>query len=127
MKQSKQTSGTRGGLSLPLGLPTPQIEGVPEAIWPFIEIGMKLQSEYVELCGHRVRAWLELPENCRTCKTIDDLTAVQSGFLTKMQHDYAHFLDGILRDTMIEQDEFEEEEEKEGNEPETGTLHREAA
>lgn len=127
MEQSKQTSGTLGGLGLPLGIPAPQIEGVPEAVRPFVEIGMKMQSEFLELCGHRARAWLDWPEKYCGCKTVDDLTKAQSDYLTRMQRDYAHFLDGVLRDTMIEQDEFEEEAQDEESQPETGDLQREAA
>jgi len=131
MKQSKQSRGTIGGRGLYVGIPAPKLEGVPEAVRPFFEMGMKMQSEFLELCGHRCNAWLDWPEKYSSCKTMEDLTSVQIGFLTKMQRDYAHFLDGILRETMIEQDEFVEEEETkaedQGSQLETRTPHREAA
>ena len=85
MKQSKQTGRTFGGVGLPLGLPTPKLEGVPEAVRSFVEVGMKMQSEVLELCGHRARAWLDWPEKYCACKTMDDLTTAQSGYLTRMQ------------------------------------------
>jgi hypothetical protein len=127
MKQSKQTGRTFGGVGLPLGLPTPKLEGVPEAIQPFIEVGMKIQSEILGLCGHRARAWLDWPEKYCACKTMDDLTTAQSDYLTGMQRDYAQLLDGILRDALIEQDEFEEDEQDEGSQSETGEPHAKAA
>ncbi len=131
MKQSKQSGGTFGGKGLYVGIPAPRIEGVPEAVRPFIEMGMKMQSEFLALSGHRCNAWLDWPEEYCTCKTMEDLNKVQSGYLEKMQRDYAHFLDCILRDTLIEQDEFEEAEVEEAEEKEsplkTGAPHREAA
>ena len=127
MKQSKQSGRTLSGQSLPLGIPAPKIDGIPEAVRPFVEIGMKMQSEFLELCDHRCNAWLDWPETCGCCETVEDLTSAQSDYLTRMQCDYAHFLDGVLRDTMIEQDEFEEDAEGEGSQLETGTPHREAA
>jgi hypothetical protein len=127
MKQSNQTGRTFGGVVLPLGLPTPKLEGVPEAIQPFIEVGMKIQSEILGLCGHRARAWLDWPEKYCACKTMDDLTTAQSDYLTGMQRDYAQLLDGILRDALIEQDEFEEDEQDEGSQSETGEPHAKAA
>jgi hypothetical protein len=127
MKQSKETGGTVGSLGLQLGIPAPRIEGIPEAIRPFVEIGMKMQSDVIELCGHRARAWLDWPDTCSSCKTVEDLTSAQSDYLTCMQRDYAHFMDGVLRDTMIEQDEYEEDAEGEESILKTGTPHREAA
>lgn len=131
MKQSKQISGTIGGEGLYVGIPAPQLEGVPGAIRPFIEMGMKMQSEFLELCGHRCNAWLDWQEKSCTCKTMEDLTTAQSGYLAKMQHDYAHYLDCVLRDTLIEQDEFEGVEEKEPRQKDSqlksDTPHREAA
>jgi len=127
MKQSKQTGRTFGGVGLPLGLPTPKLEGVPEAVRSFVEVGMKMQSEVLELCGHRARAWLDWPEKYCACKTMDDLTTAQSGYLTRMQRDYAHYLDCVLKDTLIEQDEFEEDVQDEGSQIETGEPHAKAA
>ncbi len=127
MKQSKQSNGTIGGLGLPIRIPAPEIEGVPEAFRPFVEISMKMQSEFMELWGHRSRAWLEWPEDYSNCKTMEDLTSAQSDYLARLQHDYAHFMNGILRDTMIEQDEFEEQVEDEKLQPQTGATRREAA
>ncbi len=129
MKQSKQSGGTIGGRGLYVGIPAPKLEGVPEAVRPFVEMGMKMQSEFLELCGHRCNAWLDWPEKYCSCKTMEDLTSVQIGYLTKMLRDYAHFLDGILRDTLIEQDEFEEEEkaEEKDSQLKTGVPHRKAA
>jgi len=135
MKQSKQNGGMFSGKGLYVGIPAPKIEGVPEDVRPFVEMGMKMQSEFLELCGHRCNAWLDWPEEYCTCKTMEDLTTAQSGYLAKMQRDYAHFLDCILRDTLIEQDEFEEEEveveekkaEEKDSQLKTGVPHREAA
>ncbi len=127
MKQSKQIGVTGVGPSMPLPLPAPQLEGIPEAVRPFVEMGMKLNSEFLELCGHRARAWLDWPDDYSSCKTTEDLTEAQNTYFTRMQHDYAHFLDGILRDTMIEQEEFEEEVEEEERQLESGKSHREAA
>lgn len=131
MKQSKQSNGTIGSEGLYVGIPAPKLEGVPEPVRPFIKIGMKMQSEFLELCGHRFNAWLDWQEKYSTCKTMEDLTTAQSGYLAKMQHDYAHFLDCILRDSLIEQDELEVVEEEEQNQKdsqlESDTPHREAA
>ena len=127
MKQSKQTGRAIGGVGLPFGLPIPKLEGVPEAVRPFVEVGMKMQSEVLELCGHRARAWLDWPEKYCACKTMDDLTTAQSGYLTRMQRDYAHYLDCVLKDTLIEQDEFEEDVQDEGSQIETGEPHAKAA
>ena len=127
MKQSKQTGRTFGGVGLTLGLPTPKLEGVPEAVRSFVEVGMKLQSEVLELCGPRARAWLDWPEKYCACKTMDDLTTAQNGYLTRMQRDYAHYLDCVLKDTLIEQDEFEEDAQDEGSLPEIGEPHARAA
>jgi len=127
MKQSKQSDGTFGGKGLYVGIPTPKLEGVPEAVQPLVEMGMKMQSEYLELCGHRCNAWLDWPEQYCTCKTMESLTTFQSSYLTKLQRDYAQFLDSILRDTLIEQDEFEEEVQDKGSQPKTEVPHREAA
>lgn len=126
MKQSKQTGGKLGNLGLQLDLPTPQIEGIPEAVQPFVEIGMKMQSEILELCGHRALAWLDWSQTCGSCKTAKDLASAQSDYLTRMQRDYAHFVDCILQDAMIEQDEFEDTAEVKVRD-ETGAQHREAA
>jgi len=131
MKQSKQSSGTIGGKGLYVGIPTPKLEGVPETVRPFLEVGMKMQSELLELCGHRCNSWIDWPEQYCTCKTMEDLTTFQSSYLEKMQRDYAKFLDSILRDTLIEQDEFEEEvqdkaQDKE-SQPKTEAPHQEAA
>ena len=133
MKQSKQSNGTIGGQSLYVGIPAPKLEGVPEAVRPLIEMGMKMQSEFLELCGHRCNAWLDWQEKFTTYKTMEDLTTAQSGYLAKMQHDYAHFLDGVLRDTLVEQDELEvveeeeEEPKQEDSQLESDTPHRKAA
>jgi hypothetical protein len=131
MKQSKQSGGTIGDKGLYVGIPTPKLEGVPEAFRPFFEVGMKMQSELFELCGHRCNAWLDWPEQYCTCKTMEDLTTAQSEYLTRMQRDYSQFLDCILRDTLIEQDEFEEEAEDKAqdkqSQPKTEVPHREAA
>ena len=127
MKQIKQTGKACGGVGLPFGLPIPKLEGVPEAVRPFVEVGMKMQSEALELCGHRARAWLDWPEIYCACKTMDDLTMAQSDYLTRMQRDYAHYLDCVLKDTLSEQDEFEEDEQDEGSQSETGEPHAKAA
>jgi len=129
MKQSKQSGGEIGGKDLYVGIPTPKLEGVPEAVQPLVEMGMKMHSEYLELCGLRCNAWLDWPEQFCTCKTMEDLTVFQSSYLSKMQRDYAQFLDRILRDTLIEQDEFEEEDEAQdkGSQPKTEVPHQEAA
>lgn len=131
MKQSKQSNGTIGGQSLYVGIPAPKLEGVPEAVQPYIKMGMKMQSEFLELCGHRCNAWLDWQEKYSDCKTMEDLTTAQSGYLAKMQHDYAHFLDSVLRDSLVEQDELEVVEEEEpkqkDSQPESDTPHRKAA
>lgn len=131
MKQSKQSNGKIGGEGLYVGIPVPKLEGVPEPVRPFIEMGMKMQSEFLELCGHRCNAWLDWPGKYSTCKSMEDVSTVQNDYLAKMQHDYAHFLDCILRDSLIEQDEFEVVEEEEpkqkDSQPESDTPHRKAA
>ena len=127
MKQSKQSGKTIHGKGFFVGIPTPEIEGVPEAVRPFVEMGMKMQSEFLELCGHRCNAWLDWPEEYCACKSTEDITKVQGDYLAKMQHDYAHFLDGILRDTLIEQDEFEEEAEDQESELNSDAPDRKAA
>lgn len=122
------TESTHNGKNvLSVGIPAPCIECVPEAMKPVFEMGMKLQADCLELCGHRARAWLEWPEKFMTCKNLDDLTRAQGEYVAKMQHNYAHFFDGILHHTMIEQDELEEDEDGTQAMPEATPLHREAA
>lgn len=132
MTESKQTGQTPASQRFDFGLPVPKLDGsIPEAVRPFFEAGLKAQSQLLELCGHRVRAWFDWPEKFFACKTIDDLTTAQSDYFVRMQRDYAAFVDGVLRSAIIEQEELEEgvEEESEGETPseKTETLHREAA
>jgi hypothetical protein len=129
MTQTKQTTGTGGGF--PTRFLTPHIEGIPEAVQPFVQIGTKMQSEWLTLVGRRAEAWLDWPERLCKCSTANDVAEAQTAFLETMQHDYAAWLDGILRDTMIEQEELDEEtpEAKAAEEtaPNEAPPHREAA
>ena len=127
MKQSRQTGKTPAGHSMAAGVPALEPEAFAEAVQPFVEIGMKAQSEFLKLYGRRARAWFDWPGKFCACKTMQDLTAAQGGYLTTMQHDYAVYIDGVLRDAMLEQDELDEEDEDGSPERETETLHREAA
>jgi hypothetical protein len=88
-------------------IPAPRLEGIPQIMQPAFELGAKLQSELICLCCHRTEAWLNFPSRMATCKTLTDVAAVQGAFLGEMQHDYAEFVDCVLRDTLIEQDEFQ--------------------
>ena len=56
------------------------------------------------------------------CQNLGDFTAAQTEFVSEMQTDYARFMDGCLKDALIEQDELLEEIE---DDPATG--QREAA
>jgi hypothetical protein len=107
MTQTKQTYGTGGGF--PTRFLTPQFEGIPEPLQPFVQIGAKLQSEWVALVGRRAEAWLDWPERLCKCSDASEVAKAQTAYLEAMQHDYAAWLDGILRDTMIEQEELDEE------------------
>jgi len=127
MTMSKQTGKTHGGYGLAAGILMPEPERLPENVRPFVEIGMKVQSEFLTLCGHRVRAWFDWPEKLCACKTAADLTTAQGDYLATMQHNYAVYLDGVLRDAMVEQDELEEDGEDGSSGHETETPHREAA
>ena len=92
------------------GLPTPRLDGIPEPMRPFCEMGMKAQSDMLALWGHRARAWMDWPETLGTCKTLGDLTKAQKGYLDGMQRDYAHFTQGMLQRMMIEQDTLDDQE-----------------
>lgn len=94
------------GLTSPI--PVPRLEGIPEIMQPAFEFGARLQSECVSLWCHRAQAWLNLPSCMATCKSPTDVASVQGDFLGEMQHHYAQFVDGVLRDSLIEQDEFVE-------------------
>ena len=48
MKQSKSTGGTLGGQGLPIGIPAPKFEDVPEVARSFFEIGMKDVLKYIK-------------------------------------------------------------------------------
>lgn len=108
---------------LTTGIPAPRLDSIPEAFRPFVEIGMELQSEVLQLCGGRVRAWLDWPGQCISCKNVDDLSTAQRNYFVQMQKDYAHFMDAVLQDTLIEQDEYRED----GNRISVTHLHQEAA
>ena len=126
MTQSKKSGGTLGNQDVPIGIPAPKLEGIPEAARPFVEMSMKLQAQILELYGHRCCAWLDWPDKSCTCKTMEDFTKVHSDYLTNMQRDYAQFMDRVLRETLVEQKEFEEEAQDQAHPLKTGT-HREAA
>lgn len=98
------------GIGMPIGLATTRLDHMPEAFRPLIELGMKLQSDWMELFGHRAKAWAEWPQTLANCKDMDDLTQAQRDYVVTMQHDYAQFLDRYLQDAMIEQDEYNDEE-----------------
>ena len=55
---------------------------------------------------------MDWPETLGTCKSFEDLTRAQGEYLARMQKDYAHFTDGVLKHLMIEQDTFEEQDEQ---------------
>ncbi len=112
MSTKKKTDGPAGRRDMTFGLPTPQLDHIPDAVRPVCELGMKVQSDTMELWSHRARAWMDWPETLSTCKTFDDLTRAQGEYLARMQKDYAHFTDGMLRHLMIEQDTFEEQDEQ---------------
>lgn len=109
--------------SLITGIPAPRLDSIPEAFRPFAEMGMKVQSEFFHLCSCRARAWLDWPGQCISCKNLDDLTKAQRDYLVQMQQDYAQFMDAVLQDTLIEEDDYKEESESGSTVP----LHREAA
>jgi hypothetical protein len=129
MTKSKHTGRTLGGRAFEISIPTPKLDFVPEAVQPFIEIGMKLQSEFLEMWGHRYRAWLGWQEEFCACKTMDDLTTAQGDYLTRMHRDYTAFLDGVLHDAMVVQDELDEDDNEPVVKPEDATnpLHHKAA
>jgi hypothetical protein len=96
-----------GAAGLASPIPVPRLEGIPEIMQPAFELGAKLQSEFVCLWCHRAQAWLNLPSRMATCKTPTDFVSVQGDFLNEMQLHYAQYVDGVLRDCLIEQDAFD--------------------
>lgn len=92
-----------------------------------MQFGMTLHGDWLELCGHRVSAWLEWPANLCTCKTVDEVRAAQIEYLETMGKHYADYLDGVLRGTMMIQDGFEEESKDDAPERHVPELDREAA
>lgn len=48
----------------------------------------RCQSEAAQLMSRRTRAWLELPEHLRTCRTIPDVAQVQTEFLRHLWLDW---------------------------------------
>jgi hypothetical protein len=121
MTTESRHTGAFSGLTT--GIPAPRLDAYPEEIRPFVKIGLKVQSEFLRLYGCRARAWLDWPQQCASCKSVSDLTAAQRGFFACMQHDYAQFADAVLQDTLIEQDELDEDEDAGAATP----LHRDAA
>ena len=112
MSKNKTPNQPQDKNDLLFGLPTPQLDGIPELMRPFCELGMKAQSDMLELWGYRARAWMDWPETFSSCQTLGDVTKAQREYLDRMQRDYAHFNEGMLRRMMIEQDALDEEESK---------------
>lgn len=109
---------------------TPSFESLPDTVQPMMQFGTKFQSEFMALCSQRSQAWLGWPEVFVACETVTDIAEAQTNFFTAMQRDYARYFDCILRDTLIEQDEFTEQEEtvepaKDTDQP--AVTHRKAA
>jgi hypothetical protein len=122
MTQSKDHSKDGGGWTI--GIPAPRVDQIPEAMRPFVEMSLKLQSECMELYGHRAKAWAEWPPTFFACRCTEDLAEAQRDYITRMQKDYAAYFDGILRDTMIEAEEYVEDD---GNSETADVKHLEAA
>ncbi|MDA7949041.1 MAG: hypothetical protein MPJ78_16385 [Hyphomicrobiaceae bacterium] len=131
MSTKKNAAPPKSRQDLIFGLPTPQLDTVPEAMRPVCQIGMQLQSDALELWSHRARAWMDWPETFFACKTVDDLTKAQGEYLGQMQRDYAHFTDGMLRHIMVEQSMREGQDEAAAGNPrapeEDTTLQKVAA
>ena len=131
MSTKKNAAPPKSKQDLIFGLPTPQLDTIPEAMRPACEIGMKVQSDALELWSHRARAWMDWPETFYACKTVDELTKAQGEYLGQMQRDYAHFTDGMLRHMMIEQTPLDDQEEAAPQKPaapeEDTTLQKVAA
>ena len=130
MSKYKKPNQQQDKNDLLFGLPTPQLDGIPEPMRPICELGMKAQSDMLELWGHRARAWLDWPETFGSCKTLADLTKAQREYLGQMQSDYAHFTEGMLGRMMIDQNALDVEESKVPDEqtaPEDTPLQKVAA
>lgn len=111
MTAKKQTPPASGKDPFSIGILTPHFENIPDVVQPMVQFGAKLHSEFLTLWSQRAQAWLACPETFSGCKTAQDLTEAQTGFFSTMQHDYAGYFDRVLRDTLIEQEEYTEPKE----------------
>ena len=119
MSTKKNAAPPKSKQNLIVGLPTLQLDTIPEAMRPACEIGMKVQSDALELWSHRARAWMNWPETFYACKTVDELTRAQGEYFGQMQRDYAHFTDGMLRHMMIEQQPLDNQDDAAPQKPAT--------
>ena len=110
MTAKKQTPPASGKDPFSIGILTPHFENIPDVVQPMVQFGAKLHSEFLTLWSHRAQAWLACPETFTGCKTAQDVAEAQTTFFTAMQRDYASYFDRVLRDTLIEQDEYTEPE-----------------
>lgn len=132
MTKMKSDKCTPGGNAFACGLPTPHLDGIPTPVQPLMQLGLPLQGDWIELCGHRASAWLEWPVKICACKSMTEVTTAHSEYLTAMSRHYADYLDSVLRDTLVAHEEFAETSEddtpaEETSPKEAPVLDREAA
>ncbi|GBE44332.1 hypothetical protein BMS3Bbin10_02423 [bacterium BMS3Bbin10] len=127
MTGKKSDCRTPGENAFTCGLPTPRLDGIPDAVLPLVQLGMPLHGAWLGLCGNRVSAWLEWPGRVCTCKSMAELTTAQIEYLETMRQHYADYLDGVLRDTLMAPESFEEESEDDTPGQDVPELDREAA
>ena len=127
MTAKKTERRTPGGHAFACGLPTPQLDGLPDSIQSLMQAGIPLQGAWLELCGRRVSAWLEWPATVCTCKSLPELTSAQIEYLTTMHQHYADCLDCALRDPLTAPESFEDTSAGGGSGQDVAELDREAA